>query len=398
MDWRVRAIEHTAAVPLDGDFAVGVVLRRRTRDRRESAVDAANRRAVHADTVLRDPEDDPVAVRARVRGQRETDPPVDAANGTGGDLSEAAVVGSGARTSHLSVSSKRTEDQSAESGLVQRHHLHSLAPRFRLSGGGDGLVQPVCAGLGSLDFHGDVVLPGGSGLGLAVRTTRYFQYRSGVAVHQRGVHGSAGGSGHRHQHGRARESDRQHFHRTLVADGKVRRGLSEGLSGRAGNGSQSEKVFCFLQSRTSASSIGLPDASGDLLSMRGMRRRGEERGYAVGRRNWRSSFLGVPGAKFFCGNPGKGTKKEKRSKKERNGRPVETVATDGNPHTPRIPTAAWKAKTAFHSSHEAQQQFHHLFERQRYTLNQRIFGPKNGEHFTLHWLECVHIGRKRARS
>ena len=99
MDWRVRAIEHTAAVPLDGNFAVGVVLRRRTRDRRESAVDAANRRAVHADTVLRDPEDDPVAVRARVRGQRETDPPVDAANGTGGDLSEAAVVGSGARTS-----------------------------------------------------------------------------------------------------------------------------------------------------------------------------------------------------------------------------------------------------------------------------------------------------------
>jgi hypothetical protein len=61
---------------------------------------------------------------------------------------------------------------------------------------------------------------------------------------------------------------------------------------------------------------------------------------------------------------------------------VETVATDGNPHTPRIPTAAWKAKTAFHSSHEAQQQFHHLFERQRYTLNRRIFGPKNGEHFT----------------
>jgi hypothetical protein len=32
---------------------------------------------------------------------------------------------------------------------------------------------------------------------------------------------------------------------------------------------------------------------------------------------------------------------------------------------------------------EAQQQFHHLFERQRYTLNQRIFGPKNGEHFRI---------------
>jgi hypothetical protein len=109
MDWRVRAIEHPAAVPLDGDFAVVVVLRSGTRDGRESAVDAVNRGAVHADTVLRDPEDDPVAVRARVRGQRETDPSADAANGVGGDLSEAAVVGSGARTSHLSVSSKRTD-------------------------------------------------------------------------------------------------------------------------------------------------------------------------------------------------------------------------------------------------------------------------------------------------
>jgi hypothetical protein len=80
---------------------------------------------------------------------------------------------------------------------------------------------------------------------------------------------------------------------------------------------------------------------------------------------------------------GIGRKKEKRSKKESNGRPVETGAADGNPPTSRIPTAAWKAQTAFHSSHKAQQQFHYTihFERQRSTLNCLTFGPKNGEHF-----------------
>jgi hypothetical protein len=35
MDFRIRRTERTAAVPLDGDFAVGVVLRSGTRDGRE---------------------------------------------------------------------------------------------------------------------------------------------------------------------------------------------------------------------------------------------------------------------------------------------------------------------------------------------------------------------------
>ena len=68
-------------------------------------------------------------------------------------------------------------------------------------------------------------------------------------------------------------------------------------------------------------------------------------------------FLGDPGAKFFCGKLGTGTKKEKRSKKERKRRPVETDAADGNPLTTRIPTAAWKAQNAFHSSHKARRRF-----------------------------------------
>src|SRR6516162_7330297 len=78
----------------------------------------------------------------------------------------------------------------------------------------------------------------------------------------------------------------------------------------------------------------------------------------VGQPRGRSLFLGDPGAIFFCGKLGTGTKKEKRSKKERKRRPVETDAADGNPLTTRIPTAAWKAQNAFHSSHKARRRFH----------------------------------------
>ena len=38
---------------------------------------------------------------------------------------------------------------------------------------------------------------------------------------------------------------------------------------------------------------------------------------------------------------------------------METDAADGNPLTTRIPTAAWKAQNAFHSSHKARRRLHH---------------------------------------
>src|SRR5262249_2597011 len=63
--------------------------------------------------------------------------------------------------------------------------------------------------------------------------------------------------------------------------------------------------------------------------------------------------------------------------------PVETDAAAGNPPKTRIPTAAWKAQSAFHSSHEAQQQYiTQFFKRLRSTLNESFCGPKNGEPFT----------------
>ena len=387
MDLREPRTEHTAAVPLDGDFAVGVVLRSGTGDGREFETDAVHRRAIHTDAVLWDSKDDLVARRARLRGQSEAGTPADAADGTGGDLPEATAVGSRARTSHLSVSAARAENRSAEPSLVQRHNLHSATARVPVSGCGHGLVQPVCTGLGSIGFLGHVLLPGGSRLGLTIRTARYFQQGSRIAVHQRRFHQAAGDSRHRHQHGRAWASERQHFHRTFMADGEIRRGLSEGLHRCAGGSFQPEKLFWFLQSRTSASSLGLSDAGGDLLRKAEGRPRRQNRGDATGRANELASFLGHPGAEFFCGKLGRGTKKEKRSKKERSGGLVETDAADGNPLRTRIPTAAWKAQNAFHSSHKARRRrFHHrihFFERLRSTLNTLSFGPKDGGHLSF---------------
>ena len=85
---------------------------------------------------------------------------------------------------------------------------------------------------------------------------------------------------------------------------------------------------------------------------------GTKTGDVVGRPSGRWLFLGDPGTLFFYGKLGTGTKKEKRSKKERKRRPVETDAADGNPLTTRIPTAAWKAQNAFHSSHKARRRFY----------------------------------------
>ena len=64
-------------------------------------------------------------------------------------------------------------------------------------------------------------------------------------------------------------------------------------------------------------------------------------------------------ARYFSGEKRGQAQKEKRSKKERKRRPVETDAADGNPLTTRIPTAAWKAQNAFHISHKARRRFHH---------------------------------------
>ena len=325
MDLRRKRTEHSAAVPLDWGFAGGVVLRSGTGDGRESETDAFDRRAVHADAILRGSQDGLVAGRARLCGQSEARAALDAVDGIGSHLPETAAVDSSAGAQDLSVSIAGAEDRPAQSGVVQRHHLHSAAAGVHIPGCGHGLVQPVCVGVGNIDIAGDVVLSRSAGLGSGARTAGNLQHGSRRTIHQRRFHGPVKGSRHRDQHGRAGPGDRQHLHRAIMAVGEIRRGLSEGLLGSYRSRVQSQKLLWVLQSRTSASGVGISDP-GD-----GSFRKTEEPniGHAGSRVGSRSSPINDPGEDFSHNIGIEETKKEKRSKKERKprkGTPMETDA------------------------------------------------------------------------
>ena len=146
-------------------------------ERGQSRSDAADRRTVPADPVLRGTEDDRLAAQARLRGESQTSASIDAPDGIGSDLSEAAAVGTGARAPDLSVPVAQSGDCASRSGVGQRHHLHSIAPGIHLSGGDHGLVQPVRSGLGSLHVVGHRILSLGRWIGRWNRRSRRFSTR-----------------------------------------------------------------------------------------------------------------------------------------------------------------------------------------------------------------------------
>src|SRR5713101_2838743 len=121
MDRRGEGAEHPASVSVGRSFAVGVVLPGGTGERRESGPDAADRRAVHADAVLRGAEDGALAAAARRYGESEAGATADAADGTGSDLSQAAAVPAGAWPPDLSLPAARAEDRSTQPGVGERH-------------------------------------------------------------------------------------------------------------------------------------------------------------------------------------------------------------------------------------------------------------------------------------
>ncbi len=167
-------------------------------------------------------------LRHRTRSREETD----AADGAGSDLPEEAFEPAKQGASSLSVSSGRPGDRPARPGLVQRYHLHSAETRLWVSGSGNGLVQPVCAGVGVVVVAGERLLrergPGRPG-GLS---TGDLQHGSGSSVYVGGLHPGAEGGAGAHQHGRQGKGLRQHYDRTAVADGEIRRGVPEGLRAR----------------------------------------------------------------------------------------------------------------------------------------------------------------------
>ena len=83
-------------------------------------------------------------------------------------------------------------DRAAQPGVVHRHHLRAAAVRVHVPDGGDRLVQPLRAVVAAVEQPGGRLLRGSVGGGLAARQARDLQHRSGIAVHGRGLHGTAG--------------------------------------------------------------------------------------------------------------------------------------------------------------------------------------------------------------
>src|SRR5262249_23803261 len=98
-------------------------------ERRESAVDASDRRAVLAPTVLRIAAPDPLAARVGLDGQREAGGATDARDGAASGGAGATHQPPAAAASDLSVPAARGERGGARRSVVCRHHVRADALR-----------------------------------------------------------------------------------------------------------------------------------------------------------------------------------------------------------------------------------------------------------------------------
>jgi hypothetical protein len=257
--WRF-GIEHRTAVPVNGAVPIGVVLRASRRERAESGTDAALGRAVHPDAFLWRAENDRGTPQSRLCRQSETSPATTAADGPGSDLSETAAVEACTWPSHLSIPAAQCCDHAAGSSVVERYHVYPATSGVHLSRCGHRLVQPVRAQLGNLDEPGCNILLLGIGPRIASRLSGNLQHGPRSAIHQRCIHQPAGSRKYPDQHGRPRPGLGQCFRRAALADGQIRRCLSQGLQRSSRRGAQPWIVLQVLQSTAAASSVGLSNA------------------------------------------------------------------------------------------------------------------------------------------
>ena len=159
----------------------------------------------------------------RLAGEREAHRTADEGDGSGGDLLQTGDECAAAGTRDLPVFIEEQGDHGPRPSVVRRHHLHPDETRVHVSDGGDGLVEPVCAGVGIEQHAGGGVLRASvaGGAGPWKPTAADLQHRSGSTVHLRRLHWGGGGSGGAGEHGRARAVDGQPVCGTVVAEFEV---------------------------------------------------------------------------------------------------------------------------------------------------------------------------------
>ena len=120
-----------------------------------SGADAADGRAPSGLSVLRITPPGGDVTAGRLVGEPQAGQAADASDGNGDDLPEAEHQSAASRSQGVSLPAARTCDRAGEPGLVCGHHLYSDGQGVRVSGGGDGLVQPPGPGVAGVDQPGD---------------------------------------------------------------------------------------------------------------------------------------------------------------------------------------------------------------------------------------------------
>src|SRR5271154_1263805 len=251
------AAQRPTAVRIAGCAALDLLLSATTRERGEPAADAPARPVVHEAPVFRQPEDG-----RRTGDQSQTRATADADSGHRSALSQTQLEPSGTGSRNLSVPAARCRHRKTKSRLEHRYYVHSDAWRLSLPGRGDGLVQPLRAQLGAVQYDGNRLLPGRASRGIPLRSTRNLELRSGLAVYLRRLLGAAEEARDLHQYGWARPRTGQRFHRAAVALAQVRADLSRRLRRRPGSVPGAAELFPLLQSRAATSGAEVQDAGG----------------------------------------------------------------------------------------------------------------------------------------
>ncbi len=175
---RTPAPRHPKAVRTVGTSALDLLLSAAAGERREPAAAPPPRPAVSKASLFRKPQDG-----GGVERESQTHPTADAHPGHRSPLSQTELEPPGPRPRSVPIPAAWRRDRTAQPCLEHRYYLRSDAWRLSLSGGGDGLVQPLRPQLGTLQYDGGRLLPSGAGGRIRFRPARNLELRSRLAVH-----------------------------------------------------------------------------------------------------------------------------------------------------------------------------------------------------------------------
>ena len=189
----------------------------------EPGADAAVGRAALGASGLRQPQAGGELAPGGFGHQSQAGGSTAALDGDRGDLRPAPDQSAGVGPPDLSVSVAGFGGDGAGSGLVFGHHVCAYGHGVYVFGGGDGLVEPVRAGVAVEQHDGGGVLCGRLGGGVAGGTAGAvdLQHRSRLAVHLADVYRRGGIGGRGREHGWSGAVDRQSVYRTAVAERQI---------------------------------------------------------------------------------------------------------------------------------------------------------------------------------